>query len=195
VSLSNQQEELFVYRQFRDTVIGLRANLGESSFVWIDDPSNTYTNWGTASCSSGPYPNNPTTYERFVELQFASCPGSQGIPTKWDDYQFSEWPSSAYIVMEFDADCNNDSIVDYGQILQGQLTDSNTNGVPDICEQPRCQDADITNNQIIDGADLGALLAFWGPVNPVLPQADVNRDGQVNGADIGILLSYWGPCP
>ena len=97
--------------------------------------------------------------------------------------------------MEFDADCNNDSIVDYGQILTGQLADSNTNGVPDICEQPRCQDADITNNQIIDGADLGALLAFWGPVNPVLPQADVNRDGQVNGADIGILLSYWGPCP
>ena len=195
VSLSNQQEELFVYRQFRDTVIGLRANLGESSFAWIDDPSNTYTNWGTASCSSGPYPNNPTTYERFVQLQFASCPGSQGIPTKWDDYQFSEWPSSAYIVMEFDADCNNDSIVDYGQILTGQLADYNTNGIPDICEQPRCQDADITNNQIIDGADLGALLAFWGPVNPVLPQADVNRDGQVNGADIGLLLSHWGPCP
>ena len=81
-----------------------------------------------------------------------------------------------------------------GQIITGQLADSNTNGIPDICEQPQCLDADITNNHIVDGADLGSLLAFWGPVNPVLPQADINRDGVVNGADIGILLANWGPC-
>jgi hypothetical protein len=98
-------------------------------------------------------------------------------------------------IIEWSADCNSDGIVDYGQCHDGTLPDYNSNNIPDICEQPRCQDADITNNQIIDGADLGALLAFWGPVNPVLPQADVNRDGQVNGADIGLLLSHWGPCP
>jgi len=111
---------------------------------------------------------------------------------------WNDAPESNFMVsfaIEWSTDCNNDNIVDYGQILTGQLADSNTNGIPDICEPPQCRDADITNNQIIDGADLGALLAFWGPVNPVLPQADVNRDGQVNGADIGILLSYWGPCP
>ena len=95
---------------------------------------------------------------------------------------------------EWSADCNSDGIVDYGQILTGQLVDMNTNGIPDICEQPRCQDSDITNNHVVDGADLGALLAFWGPVNPVLPQADINRDGVVNGADIGLLLANWGPC-
>ena len=95
---------------------------------------------------------------------------------------------------EWSADCNSDGIVDYGQILTGQLVDMNTNGIPDICEQPPCQDSDITNNHVVDGADLGALLAFWGPVNPVLPQADINRDGDVNGADLGLLLTNWGPC-
>ena len=112
--------------------------------------------------------------------------------TTWNDVPqagtYSYW-------IEWSADCNNDNIVDYGQILTGQLADSNTNGIPDICEQPQCQDADITNNQIIDGADLGAMLAFWGPVNPVLPQADINHDGEVNGADLSLLLSFWGPCP
>jgi hypothetical protein len=37
-------------------------------------------------------------------------------------------------VIEWDADCNNDGIVDYGQILRGELIDLNSNGVPDICE-------------------------------------------------------------
>ena len=58
---------------------------------------------------------------------------------------------------------------------------------------PQCN-ADLTANGTVDGADLGALLAFWGPVNPVFPQADINGDGAVNGADLGVLLSVWGPC-
>jgi hypothetical protein len=124
-----------------------------------------------------------------------------GCQTDWNDiggsggcHNSSALPLSFWVT-EWSADCNNDNIVDYGQILTGQLADSNTNGIPDICEQPLCRDADITNNQIIDGADLGAMLAFWGPVNPVLPQADINRDGEVNGADLSLLLSFWGPCP
>ncbi len=27
-----------------------------------------------------------------------------------------------------------------------------------------------------------------------LPRADINRDGNVNGADLGLLLANWGPC-
>jgi hypothetical protein len=54
---------------------------------------------------------------------------------------------------------------------------------------------DLTANRNVDGADLGALLAFWGPRNAVFPQADINGDGTVNGADLGLLLANWGPCP
>jgi len=95
---------------------------------------------------------------------------------------------------EWDADCNNDGIVDYGQILQGQLVDANTNGIPDICEGPTCHDADLYTNGRIDGADLAALLSEWGPLTPTT-HSDFNHDGLVNGSDLAFLLSNWGPCP
>jgi len=44
----------------------------------------------------------------------------------------NDWVTSA--VIEWSADCNNDNIVDYGQILNGTLADANANGVPDTCE-------------------------------------------------------------
>jgi hypothetical protein len=92
------------------------------------------------------------------------------------------------------ADCNNDGIVDYGQILTGQLADLDSNGVPDICQQPTCVDADIYRDFNVNGADLGILLSQWGPNTP-LTESDLNSDGVVNGADLGILLSFWGACP
>jgi hypothetical protein len=97
-------------------------------------------------------------------------------------------------IVEWSADCNSDGIVDYGQIIAGDLPDTDSNGIPDVCEVPSCADADLNPNGIVDGADLGAMLAFWGPVSPAFPRADINGDGNVNGADLGILLSLWGPC-
>ena len=38
-------------------------------------------------------------------------------------------------IIEWDADCNGDGIVDYGQILAGDLADTNSNFIPDCCEQ------------------------------------------------------------
>ncbi len=177
VSLNNQEEEVFL--------LGLcPAFTGwigyQGTNYWSSGELVTFTHWGPAQPSGdGPYAT-------------ASCPDGW-----WNDIGGSGgcWNGLASYTVEWSADCNSDGIVDYGQILTGQLADSNTNGIPDICEQPQCQDADITNNQIIDGADLGAMLAFWGPVNPVLPQADINHDGEVNGADLSLLLSFWGPCP
>jgi hypothetical protein len=156
----------------------IRTSNGSPGWQWVSGDVWNYTNWNPGE------PNGVTVGE-VVWLERDSG--------GWNDH--AQANSIQGSIIEWSADCNNDNIVDYGQILQGQLTDSNTNGIPDICEQPQCQDADITNNQIIDGADLGAMLAFWGPVNPVLPQADINRDGDVNGADLGIVLSLWGPCP
>jgi hypothetical protein len=97
-------------------------------------------------------------------------------------------------IIEWSADCNSDGIVDYGQILQGQLSDTNTDGVPDICQQPTCADADLFANGLINGADLGILLSEWGPANPSTV-SDITRDGVVDGADLGVLLSFWGACP
>jgi hypothetical protein len=54
--------------------------------------------------------------------------------------------------------------------------------------------ADLFGDGIVNGADLGILLAGWGACGTGTCAADLNGDGQVNGADLGILLSGWGLC-
>jgi formylglycine-generating enzyme required for sulfatase activity len=56
---------------------------------------------------------------------------------------------------------------------------------------------DIVGDGRVDGADLGTLLAYWGPrTNATFSIAsDLDNDGQIDGADLGILLANWGTCP
>ena len=136
---------------------------------------------------------------------------NQGVmdPTgRWDDLEngrpicgSSVWNNAA--IVEWSADCNSDGIVDYGQILAGTLDDANANGVPDRCEcatnpgLPSCCLGDIVNDRTVNGADLGTLLAYWGPVTSgaFSIASDLNNDGDIDGSDLGILLAYWGACP
>jgi hypothetical protein len=97
-----------------------------------------------------------------------------------------------FSALEWSADCNADGIVDYGQILLGQLSDLNANGIPDTCEAS-CNGVDLDASGVIDGADLGTLLANWGASAPD-SAADIDGDGTVGGGDLGLLLSFWGPC-
>lgn len=48
--------------------------------------------------------------------------------------------------------------------------------------------ADLDNNSLINGADLGLLLSAWGSSDDA---ADLNDDGTVDGEDLGILLAEW----
>jgi hypothetical protein len=159
---------------------------------WTSGAPWSFADWGQAE------PNNSPAPENYLHLISNNCPG-------YPDGRFfndvrgdfagvgpcDKMPISA--IIEWSADCNHDNIVDYGQILQGQLADLNTDGVPDVCQQPTCVDADLFRNGVINGADLGILLSQWGPA-PAGTVSDINRDGQVNGADLGYLLNAWGPC-
>lgn len=49
------------------------------------------------------------------------------------------------------------------------------------------QRPDLSQDGLVNGADLGILLAAWGT-----PGADLNGDGTTDGADLGLLLSAWG---
>jgi len=55
---------------------------------------------------------------------------------------------------------------------------------------------DLFPNGIVDGADLGAMLSYWGPRtnDPFSIAADFDGNGLINGADLGALLANWGPC-
>ena len=48
--------------------------------------------------------------------------------------------------------------------------------------------ADINGDGVVDGADLGMLIADWGTTGP---EADLNFDGVVDGGDLGVLLAAW----
>jgi predicted dienelactone hydrolase len=53
---------------------------------------------------------------------------------------------------------------------------------------PGLPSPDLNGDGVVDGADLGILLAAWGQAGS---PADLNEDGTVDGADLGILLSAW----
>ena len=50
---------------------------------------------------------------------------------------------------------------------------------------------DLNGDGLVDGADLGLLLANWG--GPGI--GDLDWNGAVDGADLGIMLGEWGNCP
>ncbi len=55
---------------------------------------------------------------------------------------------------------------------------------------------DLTGDGNVGGADLGTLLAAWGPCpDPDNCPEDLTGDGEVGGADLGTLLAAWGECP
>jgi formylglycine-generating enzyme required for sulfatase activity len=53
---------------------------------------------------------------------------------------------------------------------------------------------DVTGNGLVNGADLGLVLAAWSSDGTDEPGSDVNQDGVVNGADLAFVLGAWGPC-
>ena len=147
LTVSSAVEQTFFFDLFGSAVIGLSAAPGSSEFVWATGEEVSFSNWGTSQCGFGPYPNNPNTNRRFVIMNFGPCVGSHGIRPAWDDYELSELgPTIIGIGLEWSADCNSDGIVDYGQILSGQLIDANSNGIPDCCESGAACEVNLIQN-------------------------------------------------
>ena len=160
-------------------LIGLTTDAGDcSAGCWTTGAPVSFTNW---------HPGNPDHpgVDRCVFLYIRSSRQWQNHPCGAPNW--GVLCNSA--IIEWSADCNADGIVDYGQILQGQLADVNANNVPDSCE---CL-GDINEDGWVDGVDLGIVLASWSTESAGAP-ADLNRDGAVDGVDLGVLLGAWGAC-
>jgi hypothetical protein len=145
---------------------------------WVTEEPWMYVNWAASE------PNNQGGSEHWLACR------PDGL---WADRDSIVLRS----VREWSADCNSDGIVDFGQILQGQLADSNSNGIPDCCENGQtCCVGDLFADGVVNGIDLGVLLGYWGPTTSAAgsQRADINRDGVVSGDDLGLLLGNWGPC-
>ena len=67
------------------------------------------------------------------------------------------------------------------------------------CDEVQCKPVkdscagDCNQDGVIDGADLAAMLANWGPCTFCME--DLDDDGEVAAADLGTLLANWGDCP
>ncbi|MCE2880875.1 MAG: dockerin type I domain-containing protein [Planctomycetaceae bacterium] len=112
----------------------------------------------------------------------------------WNDTP-SQWVRAS--VIEWSADCNSDGIVDFGQIRNGDLEDSNANNIPDCCEQGTscfCP-GDTNDDGTVDGIDLATVLTRWGQSGSKFPDADCNNDGAIDGSDLAVVLGSWGSCP
>ena len=165
-SVHDAAENLFVttVAQGQSVWIGGDQQYGSpepgSGWLWLDGTLWAYTNWASGEPNDG---GGGPLGERGLQLYATGA---------WNDF----WPDQFLpSVIEWSADCNSDGIVDYGQILNGTLADTNTNGVPNICEgrltirvpadQPTIQaaiDAAPLNTQCIVAVSAGT---YAGPID------------------------------
>lgn len=201
ITLSSAAEDAFAYSAWRN--LGFRFAMMAGPLGYSVMPGGqwesvtgepiAYSNWRPATTIPPllAAPDNGNALHRFATWL---DPDWGPLAGRWEDWLDSELgnpadPVSRFMV-EWDADCDGDGIVDFGQIRDGTRLDVNANGIPDSCD---CL-ADLFRDATVNGADLGILLAQWGLGGPSVI-SDLDRSGTVDGADLGVLLSSWGPCP
>ncbi len=176
--------------------IGLLQNPASPGFSepaggweWISGEPLNYTNWRVNTNGQPNEPNNIDGTSTDVAVMDAPA------RTTWNDVPqvgaYSYW-------VEWSADCNNDGIVDYGQIRTGDLDDLNANNIPDCCEQSTNCDpcpADVDQSGAVNGVDLAGLLNNWGTSGGKQPRSDIDGSGIVDAEDLTYLLDAWGACP
>ena len=129
-------------------------------------------------------------YENWATLEPSYCFSdgltfSEGTTSEWSNYYRG---APAPFIMEWSADCNEDGIVDFGQIVSGELEDANSNGIPDICD---CL-SDVTGDGLVNVDDLLAIIDTWGFCTYC--DGDLNGDQMINKLDILIAFYNWGTC-
>ncbi|MCC7389158.1 MAG: hypothetical protein IT431_10360 [Phycisphaerales bacterium] len=147
---------------------------------WVTDEPFSGQYWDSWVCD--PNRSQPDDAPGDAEyLLFSTCPGHNA------QFLMADGPADSgglrYIV-EWDADCNGDGLVDYGQILRGELADDDGDGVPDICA---CV-ADFNFDGQVNTLDFLAFLTAW---NAGDPRADIDADGAVDTLDILAYLNLW----
>ncbi len=155
-----------------------------TGWTWSDGSPWTYTNW---------YWNQPDGSEGFLAIDRRI---ELGQALRWGDWGEVNIQVGRYLI-EWSADCNNDGIIDYGQIRAGEFADLNSNNIPDCCEQSvSCTpcDADVDESGAVNGVDLAGLLNNWGSSGGKQPRSDIDGNGVVDGMDLSFLLNAWGPC-
>jgi hypothetical protein len=99
-------------------------------------------------------------------------------------------PDSCDFLATTAADCNFNGTLDGCDIASGFSTDINNNGIPDECDGIWLDDVD--RSQIVDLADLIAVLGEWGSCTDCA--TDVTQDGVVDSSDLLAVIRAWHHC-
>lgn len=95
--------------------------------------------------------------------------------------------------LTFNRGMNSDGDIAFGYVLKNGSGGPGVGGVAVAKRIATAIPGDVNGDGVVDGADLGLLLAAWGAC-PAPPQGcpeDLNGDGVVDGADLGLLLAAW----
>jgi len=151
--------------------LGLRQASGQASpgagWFWVTGEPLSYANWTdhNGAFPTGAPDDSPCALPPWGVENDQANQGVMDFTGRWDDIEIglptcgsSSWNNTA--ILEWDADCNGDGIVDYGQILSGELADANANNIPDCCEQGTgCPANIVTNGSFEAGTPLNACAS------------------------------------
>jgi hypothetical protein len=126
--------------------LGLRQRSGQTTpsagWYWITGEPSTYLNWSDHNgvFPSGAPDDSPCALPPWAVENDQANQGVMQYDGRWDDLETGMptcgspvWDNTA--IIEWDADCDGDGTVDYGQIARGELPDVDGNGVPDCCDK------------------------------------------------------------
>ena len=160
VTITSAAENTFVFQVSAGSgaLIGLRKSIGGN---WITGEPWIYSNWRSGEGTN--------SWERYALL-----------PSTWNgEWLDTDLTPRLSSLIEWEADCNGDGIVDYGQIQRGELPDTNGNAVPDCCENGGSCNTDTDADGVPDYRDNCVNIA-----NP--SQADCDNDGIGDACEIAV---------
>ncbi|MFO0962036.1 MAG: hypothetical protein U0625_03925 [Phycisphaerales bacterium] len=132
---------------------------------------------------------------RFSAWALATAAGFPGYSLRFalDGAQVSGTisPSQAFLWEQFSTEVVAiDSVMEISIVNVSGITFPNDFMLDDLGLEDIGMGADLNGDGAVNGADLGLLLAAWGPCANECA-ADLDNDGAVTGSDLGVLLAGW----
>ena len=131
---------------------------------------------------AGDEPNNGGTGEDFLCLA-GTAPLFADM--NWNDFGPHYWVQPNSYVTEWSADCNADGKNDYGQVLRGELADSDGDGIPDGCDELHVPALYATIQQAVAAATATRRTILVAPGTYAGPIDFLGKDIALVGAGVG----------
>jgi hypothetical protein len=151
----------------------------------LDDPRFSYWRW--YSNEAGGAPNADS-----MPIELSVDGGTTWVPVEEVAENARTWVLRSFRVADFVTPTSQLRLrfrardLNQGSLVEAGVDDVRVWGASIDCTPQR--PGDLNGDGVVDGNDLGELLAQWGGGG----SADFNDDGTVDGNDLGQLLADWG---